>query len=71
MTYEEALSYAIEGEAVFLTGSGFSIGAYNGIKDSDNSLWIGSQLAKNMAKELEMDEDIPLDIISQEYIEMY
>lgn len=71
MTYEEALSYAIEGEAVFLTGSGFSIGAYNGSKDSDNSLWIGSKLAKNMAKELEMDEDIPLDIISQEYIDMY
>lgn len=71
ITYEEALKFAADGEAVFLIGSGFSTGAENAIKDEDNHLLVGSQLAKKLAKLTGMDLDVQLDIVSQEYIDIY
>lgn len=71
MTYDEALKYAIAGEAVFLIGSGFSVGARNKSSDIEKTLWTGSKLASNMAKLTDMEENIPLDIVSQEYIDVY
>lgn len=71
MTYEEALKYAINGEAVFLVGSGFSVGACNGSLDGDKNLWTGSKLASDMARLTGMDDNVPLDIVSQEYIDIY
>lgn len=71
MTYEEALKYAIEGEAVFIVGSGFSIGAENQFTGDERHLWVGSQLAKELAKLTDMDSDVQLDIVSQEYIDVY
>lgn len=71
MVYEEALKYALKGEAVFLIGSGFSVGAENGVSGEDNQLWVGSKLAKELTKLTEMDEDVQLDIVSQEYIDLY
>lgn len=71
MTYEEALKNAIEGEAIFIVGSGFSTGAYNQLEDEDNNLWVGSRLACEMAKLTDMEPEVQLDIVSQEYIDMY
>lgn len=71
MTYEEALKYALEGETVFLVGSGFSVGAYNGSAEEDRSLWTGAKLAKKLAELTDMDEELSLDIVSQEYIDIY
>lgn len=71
MTYEEALKYALEGDAIFLVGSGFSVGAENRLSGEEGHLWVGSQLAKELAKLTDMDEDVPLDIVSQEYIDVY
>lgn len=71
MTYEESLKYAIEGEAVFIVGSGFSIGAENQFTGDERHLWVGSQLAKELAKLTDMDSDVQLDIVSQEYIDVY
>ena len=71
MTYEEALKYALEGETVFLIGSGFSVGAYNGSAEEDRSLWTGAKLAKKLAELTDMDEELSLDIVSQEYIDIY
>ena len=70
--YEDALKFAVEGQAVFLIGSGFSIGAENAIKEQgDRHLLVGSELAKELAKLTGMDQDVQLDIVSQEYIDMY
>lgn len=71
MTYEMALKYALEGDAVFLVGSGFSVGAENALSGEDKKLWIGSQLAYELTKLTEMDTNVPLDIVSQEYIDIY
>lgn len=71
MTYDEALEYAVNGEAVFLIGSGFSIGAENAITEGDKHLLVGSDLAKQLAELTGMDSDVQLDIVSQEYIDMY
>ena len=71
MTYEKALEYAVNGEAVFLVGSGFSTGAENALTGDDRRLMIGSDLAKKLAKLTDMDSDVQLDIVSQEYIDMY
>lgn len=71
MTYDEAIKYALEGDAVFIVGSGFSIGAENQLTGDDRHLWVGSQLAKELAKLTEMDPDVQLDIVSQEYIDIY
>ncbi len=71
VTYEEALKLAVEGEAVFLVGSGFSIGAENAIVSEDRHLLVGSELAKELANLTGMDSGVPLDIVSQEYIDMY
>lgn len=71
MTYEEALQYAVKGDAVFLLGSGFSIGAENALVGEDSRLMVGSDLAKELAKLTEMDPDVRLEIVSQEYIDMY
>lgn len=71
MTYEEALKYAIEGEAVFIIGSGFSIGAENQLSGDERHLMVGSQLARELAKLTDMDSDVQLDIVSQEYIDIY
>lgn len=72
VTYNEALAYALCGEAVFIVGSGFSTGAENQLIDaSERNLWVGSQLAKKLAELTEMDSDVQLDIVSQEYIDMF
>lgn len=71
ITYEEALKFAVEGEAVFLIGSGFSTGAENALLDNDRHLLIGSDLAKELAELTGMDSGVQLDIVSQEYIDMY
>lgn len=71
MTYEEALKSAMEGEAIFIVGSGFSTGAYNQLTGEDNKLWVGSQLAREMSKLTDMDPEVQLDIVSQEYIDIY
>lgn len=71
MNYNEALKYALNGEAVFLVGSGFSADAENNVNGSDKKLWVGSKLAKELAELTEMDMDVQLDIVSQEYIEIY
>lgn len=71
MTYEEALKYALMGEAVFIVGSGFSVGAENGLDNEEKKLWVGGRLAKELAKLTDMDEDVQLDIVSQEYIDIY
>lgn len=70
MTYDEALKYAINGEAVFIIGSGFSVGAKNKLSDNEKYLWVGSQLAKELAKLTGMDLDVQLDIVAQEYIDI-
>lgn len=71
MTYEEALGYIVNGDGVFLVGSGFSIGAQNALGGDDGHLLVGSDLAKKLAKLTDMDSDVQLDIVSQEYIDMY
>lgn len=71
MTYEEALISAVKGEAVFLIGSGFSFGAQNALDDENSQLLVGSDLAKELAKLTDMDSDVQLDIVSQEYIDIY
>lgn len=71
VTYEEALKLTIEGDAVFLVGSGFSTGAENVSKNEDRHLLVGSELAKELADLTGMDSGVPLDIVSQEYIDMY
>lgn len=71
LTYEDALKFAIEGEAVFLVGSGFSIGAENAVENEARHLLVGSELAKELAGLTGMDTDVQLDIVSQEYIDMY
>lgn len=37
MNYNEALKYALNGEAVFLVGSGFSADAENNVNGSDKN----------------------------------
>lgn len=64
VTYEEALKLTIEGDAVFLVGSGFSIGAENVSKNKDRHLLVGSELAKELADLTGMDSGVPLDIVS-------
>lgn len=71
ITYDKALTYALEGDAVFILGSGFSVGAENQLSGDDRHLWIGSQLAKELAKKTDMDSDVQLDIVAQEYIDMF
>lgn len=71
MTYDEAIKYALEGDAIFIVGSGFSVGAENKLAGDDKHLWVGSRLAKELAKLTEMDPDVQLDIVSQEYIDIY
>lgn len=48
VTYEAALKLTIEGDAVFLVGSGFSTGAENVSENEDRHLLVGSELAKEM-----------------------
>lgn len=71
MTYQEALKCAICGDTVFVVGSGFSIGAENKLEEEDRRLWVGSKLAQELAKLTDMDIDVQLDIVSQEYIDIY
>lgn len=71
MTYDEALQYAMSGEAIFIVGSGFSAEAKNKFIGQDNQLWIGSKLAEELAKLTNMGSDVQLDIVSQEYIDIY
>ena len=73
MTYEEALEFAMEGEVVFIIGSGFSTGARNIVESvgDEKKLWVGSKLASKMAELTEMDQDVQLDIVSQEYIDIF
>lgn len=71
MTYDEALKYAMNGEGVFLIGSGFSVGAYNCANGEDKKLWVGTRLAEELADLTEMDRGVQLDIVSQEYIDIY
>lgn len=66
LTYEQALSYALVGDAIFILGSGFSIHATNYL---GLPLMSGKGLAKDLAIKVQMDDDTPLDIISQEYID--
>lgn len=46
VTYEAALKLTIEGDAVFLVGSGFSTGAENVSENEDRHLLVGSELVK-------------------------
>lgn len=71
MTYDEALQNAIDGEAIFIVGSGFSTGAENSLTEEDNHLWVGTRLAQELAQLTDMDTDVQLDIVSQEYIDIY
>lgn len=71
MIYEDALKCAMEGEAVFIVGSGFSVDARNSLEETENKLWVGSQLAKKLAILTEMELDVQLDIVAQEYIDIY
>ena len=71
MTYNEALQNAINGDAIFIVGSGFSIGAKNCLDEDDGQLWVGSILAQHLSELTDMEPDIQLDIVSQEYIERY
>lgn len=66
MEYSKALSYALSGEAIFLLGSGFSVGATN---KKNETLPTGKKLATALSRETNLDEDTPLDIVSQEYID--
>ena len=61
LTYEDALKFAIEGEAVFLVGSGFSIGAESAVENGERRLLVGSELAKELAGLTGMDTDVQLD----------
>jgi hypothetical protein len=71
ITYENALKCAVEGDAVFLIGSGFSTGAENALDGEEGRLLVGSALAKKLAELTGLDPDEQLDIVSQEYIDMY
>lgn len=66
LTYEQALSYALAGDAIFILGSGFSIHATNHL---GLPLMSGKKLAKELSIKVQMDDDTPLDIVSQEYID--
>ena len=66
ITYEEALSYALAGEAIFIVGSGFSVSATNSL---GLPLMSGKKLAEDLAIKVGLDKDTPLDIVSQEYID--
>ena len=46
ITYEEALSYALAGEAIFIVGSGFSVSATNSL---GLPLMSGKKLAEDLA----------------------
>lgn len=66
LNYEKALSYALVGDAVFFFGAGFSIGANNLLNER---LMSGKKLAEELSQIVGLDKDIPLDIVSQEYID--
>ena len=70
LSYEQALSHALIGDAVFILGSGFSTLA----KDSDdNMLPVGSQFAAELCKALsgitDSPDDLPLELVAQDYID--
>ncbi len=66
ITYEQALSYALSGDAIFIIGSGFSTQAINSL---GMKLKSGKQLAEDLADKVNLDKDTPLEIASQEYID--
>lgn len=66
LNYEKALSYALVGDAVFFFGAGFSVCANNLLNER---LMSGKKLAEELSRIVGLDKDIPLDIVSQEYID--
>lgn len=68
ITYNEALSVAKSGNAVFILGSGFSIGAKN---IDDKQLLQGNGLAKKIAEAIPISADFSLEMIAQQYINQY
>ena len=66
--YNKALSYALTGEAIFIVGSGFSIGAEN---IQGTRLLTGVGLQEDLCKKLDSEMGISLDVISREYIETH
>ena len=67
MDIEEAIKYAITGNAMMFCGSGFSVGATSII---GRSLPVGSGLCKLLKKELKLeeDDDDDLEYYSTKYI---
>lgn len=66
ITYEQALSYALAGDAIFIVGAGFSLCATNSL---GLPLMSGKELAEDLASKVGLAKDTPLDIVSQEYID--
>lgn len=66
MDYNLALSYALAGDAIFLIGSGFSVGSTN---QMGLPLMTGKKLAEDLSNKVGLDNDTPLEIVAQEYID--
>lgn len=66
ISYENALKAAKSGDAVFIIGAGFSIGAKN---DQQNKLPTGDQFRDKLANEIDMSTTHTLDVVAQDYID--
>ena len=66
ITYEMALKAAKSGDATFIIGAGFSIGAQN---DQQKKLVSGDELKEKLAKKIGLRSSYPLNVVSQDYLE--
>lgn len=66
ITYDNALSAAKSGNALFIIGAGFSLGALN---MHDKRLLQGGELAKKIANVISFPDNFSLDVIVQQFIE--
>lgn len=68
ITYDEALSAARVGNALFFLGAGFSIDARN---SEGEKLPNGQKFKKILADKMKISSDYNLDVISQHFIDIY
>lgn len=66
IAYETALKAAKSGDATFIIGAGFSIGAKN---SQQKNLVASDGLKERLAKEIGLHNFYPLDVVSQDYLE--
>lgn len=70
MNFQQALEYALNGEALLFTGAGFSMGAVNGRGEPLKS---GASFAKHLAAKLETppNSDLPLEDVAEAFVDRF